>query len=478
MRDKTQGNSRELGGTQGKSSLTPVSPLPSLLTTLITLTIYLLTLAPDLTWANFGTDGGELITAAVTLGIPHPPGYPTYVLLGKLISFIPIGTMAYRFNLFSAVCVAGAAGFITAIVGRTARGEQPVAGDKGQKAGAIAAGLCLAFAPLVWGQAIITEVYGLNLLVVAALLWTLLGKRPSPTIIGLLFGLSLTTHLTSSLLLPLILSLTPRTQWSKLALGLPLGLLPLLTVPLIAHSSSPVIWGQPDTIKGWWWLISGSLYRPNLLTAAWQSRLLPFTRLLLTQFTILTLPLTLPSLFTPRPSPLAPHPSSFALLLTTFLYFLYTLTYNTHDAHISLLPAILILSILIGYTLQHLGPFALILPLALLLINFNEQNLREEQTIRPSAIQQLQTAPANAILLMSGEGTLFTLWYFQHVEGLRPDLILVDENLFAFDWRRQQLQNRYPNVAWPNGYDLETLILEANRPICYLNQLQSMDCYE
>jgi hypothetical protein len=75
------------------------------LTTLCALLVYVLTLAPDLTWANFGTDGGELITAAVTLGVPHPPGYPTYVLLGKLISLIPMGTVAYRFNLFSAVCV-------------------------------------------------------------------------------------------------------------------------------------------------------------------------------------------------------------------------------------------------------------------------------------------------------------------------------------------------------------------------------------
>ena len=98
--------------------------------------------------------------------------------------------------------------------------------------------------------------------------------------------------------------------------------------------------------------------------------------------------------------------------------------------------------------------------------------------IRPSAIKQLQTAPEEAILLMSGEGMLFTLWYFQHVEALRPDLILVDENLFGFDWRRQQLQNRYPDVAWPLEYDIEALTHQAKRPICHLNQLQTMDCHD
>ncbi|MCB8944127.1 MAG: hypothetical protein H6658_10270 [Ardenticatenaceae bacterium] len=118
------------------------------------------------------------------------------------------------------------------------------------------------------------------------------------------------------------------------------------------------------------------------------------------------------------------------------------------------------------------------MPLALLLLNFNQQNLREEQTIRPSATQLLQTAPDNAILLMSGEGTLFTLWYFQFVEGMRPDLILVDENLFAFDWRRQQLKQRYPDVAWPDAYDINALSQQGQRPFCHLHQLQTMDCHE
>jgi hypothetical protein len=98
--------------------------------------------------------------------------------------------------------------------------------------------------------------------------------------------------------------------------------------------------------------------------------------------------------------------------------------------------------------------------------------------IRSFALQQLQSAPTNAILLMSGEGLLFTLLYFQHGEGLRPDLILVDKNLFAFDWHRQQLQKHYPDVMWPSDYNLDALIRQTKRPICQLNDLQTIDCYE
>ena len=48
-------------------------------------------------------DSGELITAAYTLGIAHPPGYPLWTILGKIFTIIiPFGNIAYRVNLMSA----------------------------------------------------------------------------------------------------------------------------------------------------------------------------------------------------------------------------------------------------------------------------------------------------------------------------------------------------------------------------------------
>ncbi len=67
---------------------------------------------PDLSWANGSQDGAELITASATLGVPHPPGYPTYTIIGKLFSLLPLGTVAFRFNLLSAVCTAAAVGLV------------------------------------------------------------------------------------------------------------------------------------------------------------------------------------------------------------------------------------------------------------------------------------------------------------------------------------------------------------------------------
>ncbi|MFH0774464.1 MAG: DUF2723 domain-containing protein [bacterium] len=62
--------------------------------------VYLYTLTPTVGFH----DSGELITVAYTLGIAHPPGYPLYTLLGKVFcTLIPIGNIAYRMNMESAL---------------------------------------------------------------------------------------------------------------------------------------------------------------------------------------------------------------------------------------------------------------------------------------------------------------------------------------------------------------------------------------
>jgi len=64
--------------------------------------LYLLTLAPTVTFE----DSGELIAAAYNLGIPHEPGYPLWTMIAHLFTLLPLGTVAYRVNLLSAVLAA------------------------------------------------------------------------------------------------------------------------------------------------------------------------------------------------------------------------------------------------------------------------------------------------------------------------------------------------------------------------------------
>jgi hypothetical protein len=59
--------------------------------------VFISTAAPTL----FLGDSGEIISAAYTLGIGHPPGYPLYMLMSKIFTFLPVGDTAFRVNLLA-----------------------------------------------------------------------------------------------------------------------------------------------------------------------------------------------------------------------------------------------------------------------------------------------------------------------------------------------------------------------------------------
>ncbi len=78
----------------------------------IAIVLYVSTLAPTVTLV----DSGELIVAARTLGVAHPPGFPLYVLLAHLATLLPIGNIAARVNFASALFAALAAAGLTLVV--------------------------------------------------------------------------------------------------------------------------------------------------------------------------------------------------------------------------------------------------------------------------------------------------------------------------------------------------------------------------
>ncbi|MCO5193575.1 MAG: DUF2723 domain-containing protein [Anaerolineae bacterium] len=444
------------------------------LTGTIALCVYSLTVAGDLSWAHFSSDGGELITAAVTLGVPHPPGYPTYILLGKVMSYLPLGNVALRFNLLSALCTAVATAFVSATALHYPRRDDlplsPIV--------AMSVGLTFAFAPLVWGQALITEVYALNLAVLAALLWALLAQR-SPWLVGLLWGLSLTTHLTSALMLPLVLLVRPIKEWPALFGGACIGVLPFLLLPFLALGDSPVIWGDPTTFSGWWWLVSGALYRPNLISLpidALSSRL-PLAMVgLLRQFAFVGW-LLLPIAFTRRNR----TPVAWLLLGTGALYAVYTIIYNSIDYVLFFLPGMLIAAILLTPGMRKLTVWSLLLPLLLLALHFGSFSERTDD-VRGAVQTFMDSAPQDALLVTTGDENIFSLWYFQHVEGWRPDLVVVDANLLGFDWYRNRLAKQYPTVVGLERYDVAAF-QAANaerRVVCRgsLHAVGQMDCSE
>ena len=86
----------------------------------VALAVYLRTAPPGLTWAHDSADGGDLIAAALVRGVPHPSGYPTFILLARLFTRLPWLTPAWQVTLISMLSGAAAAALTAATVQRLA----------------------------------------------------------------------------------------------------------------------------------------------------------------------------------------------------------------------------------------------------------------------------------------------------------------------------------------------------------------------
>lgn len=472
------------------------SLVASVITALTALLIYIGTTAPDLTWAYDSVDGGELITAAVTLGVPHPPGYPVYVIVGNLFGRIPVGTVAFRFHLLSAICMATSAGLLSGIVARTMGRrdtfqrqlgrEQAPPNHIGSLVPPIAAGLTFALLPLVWQQAVVAEVYSMNMLFVSLLLWLVLtrGRTVHSFLIGLLLGLSISAHLTSLLLLLPSILVVGLQDWKPLTSGLLVGLSPFLTLPLLAHGGSPLVWGMPVTLSRWWWLVSAQLYHPNVLAltgSMWVTRLVSWLSM-----PTLWIAATLVIVVAWRRKDILGQESSgfVAYMGASVLYVFYAFTYDAEDAQVLLLPPLAILCIFATISTRRPSRAVLLLPLALLLINFQRTDLGQRTTAREIAEGALQEIPRNAIVLTSGDRATFSLWYVHFVTGQRKDIAIVNGDLLAFAWYRSRLKRTYPALAGLESDDVERFrqLNQSKRPLCELGlssaAIEHLSCIE
>ena len=198
--------------------------------------VYALTLAPDV----LPGDSGEFQFAAPLLSIVHPTGYPLYLLLAKLFTLIPIGTVAYRVNLFSAACAALAVALLYDATWRALERSTPASARATNRWAALIAALTFAFTPTFWAQAIKAEVYALNALFVAALLGLALRGNAKASL-ALTLGLALTHHRSIILLVPaLAVTLFPFVGWR----GVWKRALVLLVLPLTLYFYTPLRYAE------------------------------------------------------------------------------------------------------------------------------------------------------------------------------------------------------------------------------------------
>jgi len=229
---------------------------------------YLLTLYPTVATE----DAGEFSTAVATLGISHPPGYPLYILLGKVFTvLIPFGNMAWKVNLFSAFCGAAAAAVLFLCLKLF---------TKNDVLSALGAGI-FAMGSVFWSQAVRAEVYTLNTLLFVLILFLLLlwhekrhdfsaeESKRALLLSAFLYGLSLCNHqlmfLAGPPFLLFVLLAEPKfmKDWKFLLKAFVVflgGLALYLYLPIRASMHPTLNWGDPSTWENFWNQVTRKLY--------------------------------------------------------------------------------------------------------------------------------------------------------------------------------------------------------------------------
>lgn len=457
----------------GRFRARPVlAPLTGLVAGGLAFALYAVTLAPGLTWAHDGADGGDFLTAALTNGVPHPTGYPTYTLLLQgAIRLLPVEPAAAG-NWLSALCAALAVGLLADL----ARRMLPPSPQRA--AIALTVALAWAASPALWGQAVITEVYALNALAVVLLMWLLWrwGQGPESgagvrwlTGAALVCGLGLGNHLSLALVLPgavawlwagrVQLTRVTSRQGVSLAALFVLGLAVYARIPLAAAAAPPVNWGNATTAGNFAWLVSGRLYAGllgGMSAGEWLARLSSWVSAALEQ--------------------LGGGPWGAALAVlglwqldrrnhawwratgwVALLFTLYGLLYRTDTSFVYLIPAWGMAALWLAAGIDRIASllkdrragWTLVLGLLILLPAlaawrfFPLNDARTDRRAEAFVTGALAQAGPGAVILTATDRPTFALWYA--VYGLhRGDIVPLNVNLYGYDWYRATLARHHP----------------------------------
>lgn len=463
--------------------------------------VYCVTLARGMTY----WDAGEFLAAIHSLGIPHPPGTPLFVLLAHVWSTIasPLVGFTIAVNAFSAVTTAAAFGLVANIFWR-ATGDRIAA-----FAGALTAGLM----STVWLNATETEVYACALLGAFVILWCArqyaLTENARWVMLTLYScGLAWSLHLTSLLVVPAALYTVFSARQSPAARYVIVGLLlslvggSVVLFMLVRAQHDPAInQGNPATIAALidvvqrhqydvaplWprraplWLQFGNVFE----YADWQVALGlgpdPGPTLARTSATVLYTLLAIYGSMRHRSIDRKSWRMWLVLLITTSIGVVLYLNLRAgasygadvlppgapHEARdrdyfftwafvcwgmwagfgaVQLARTIArrrALSSLLTRLTLVIAVVVAALPLALNWSAVRAVRHDEQQRAAESSTRMLAAVPRNAVFLANGDNDTYPLWYLQEVLGMRRDVIIVTIPLLPPEWYRAELLRRH-----------------------------------
>lgn len=449
----------------------------------VPLIVYFVTLAPSVAF----WDAGEFIAAAWTLGVPHPPGTPLYVLFGRIASLVPIGDVAVRVNALSAVAAALSCLFLYLVLLRLMRiGDQPDALSPWPARGGALAGALLAMAGATfWTNATEAEVYALSNLVMVGTLWLLLrwdarrsmsedvsDDRPL-LLIGYVLSLSIAIHLGTYLVLPpfaLFVLLRHGHVLRDVRIWLWVVLLSLLALsvhfflPIRSHLDPVIDEANPESVQEFVDFILRKQYKPvNPFErqASWAFQFTMYWRYFFEQYGVWIHTLGLIGVCAHckrNRSGFALYGSLF-LIMSLFLIFYMNFTDSeVRDRDYFFAPSFFLWAGWVGWGGAWLlsrvrwlrNPVGALLLLAIpgmvTALGWEVHDRRGNYVARNYAYNMLQSLEPNALLFTNGDNDTFPLWYLQEVEGVRKDVRVMNLALLHTNWYIHQIKHTEPRV--------------------------------
>ena len=474
-----------------------------ILSFIIPFVVYVITLAPTVSFI----DSGELATVCIKLGIAHPTGYPLFTILGNLFSKIPIGEEIYRLNLMSAVLSSlGILIFFNLFVflfkdlrydvfNKTVASETKSTKKHKKKTKsissslkignmsvyfiALSSSLILAFSLTFWSIANSIEVYSLHSFFLITLIFVFLKACNSVKTrtdsffqqekywlgFAFLLGLSFTNHLTTLFLGVGTIYLyfaangfNAKSFKRILYMIIPfiLGLSVYLYL-LLRADNSIISWGNPHNWENFYRHISGKQFSVWMFSSTEnaEKQFSYFMNNFPKEFIyapILPAILGLIDIFKDKK-----RLFNYTILLFTFTV-LYAINYDIYDIDSYFLLAYIVSVIWTAFGIifivkkfkklsMNLSIASLLLCLLPLYANYEKTDESDNYFVQDFTYNVFESAPLNSIIMSSQwDFWVSASFYYQFVEGLRPDLIVIDKELMRKSWYLDYIETHYPEI--------------------------------
>ncbi|MEW6096903.1 MAG: DUF2723 domain-containing protein [bacterium] len=402
--------------------------------------VYLHTLTPGIGL----DDSGELTICAYLLSIAHAPGYPLYLLLGKMFTFLPFGEVAFRLNLASATFGALSCTFVFLVVFFLTQ----------HRLSSLISSFCLGSSYIFWTLSTKTEVYTLNtflvsLLIFIFLIWTQKRNIRWLYLFSFIYGLSLGNHLTILLFLPIFLYFIWCQKWLIPSILFLIGLSIYLYIPIRSFGDIIVInWSKVTTLSHFFNYITGAHFKKLIFSSSFFEvikHLWNYFLLLITQFPAFVFSIGIIGLIKSFSIN-----RRFSILISLMWLFLiiFCINYNIGDIWNLYLPTYLFFSLFIGLgiyflikiTLSHHRIWIMIIIIVSLFLSYlltyswSGYKFNKSKYFFPfDFCSQILSSVNHNSLIISNWSYATCFWYCQEVCHIRKDIKILsckNENNF------------------------------------------------